>query len=69
MVNLLYIIAGILTLIFFSFFLHPFLKNKWIYYTSYRKVKKMAKKHDGETGDLLNKLADSLKQANKEEKL
>ena len=64
-----WLIAIISILIFFRFFLLPYIQRKIIFWFMSMKIKKMAKKHSGKEAELLNEIAKGLSEINKTEKL
>lgn len=53
--------------LYFSFI--PFLKRKWMYKVMSRSARKMSKNYTGEAKEDLEKLADMLKEAGKNDKI
>lgn len=57
---LLWLVAAAMVAFFWEFYFWPYIHNKWIFWTTSRELRKMAKKYPGETGDKLNEIAKAL---------
>lgn len=65
----LWLIAILCILAYVQFWLLPYLRNKIVFYFMSRKIRRMAKKHTGETNKALNEVADMIRDFAKNEKL
>lgn len=66
---ILWVMATLGLAIFLHLWFIPFIKNKWTFWLMSKKIKRMAKKYPGETGDQLKEIAKGLMDLSKNEKL
>jgi len=66
---ILWVMATLGLAIFLQFYFLPYIKTKWTFYVMSKRIKKIANKYDGETGEQLKEIAKGLMNLSKSEKL
>lgn len=66
---ILWVMATLGIAIFLQFYFFPYIKNKWMLWATSKQIKRMAKKYNGETGELLKEISKQLMDLSKSQKL